>query len=447
MTLTASWAEPSSDSFVDSRPSNQFLNRPGWFERAGVFVALFTYAWGTPLEWLAFATGGSVESSALTQLLFLGFLLLSVVSLNGNWHIALKAAKGEPLMAAFVALAVASTVWSTAPAETLREGITLSVAYVFALHLIVRFSIREIVTMLAATFAIGAILNLAFVAIFADLGSLSVGTDGSRGWSGITGNRNTLGRAAVLGFAVCVIQARTVRSLVWWPGFALLNAMLAIGSNSATTLGALGGICILGTIFVGFRGRKTLYGATMVAMGIVFSTLTVLAATNLAATTGLIGRDSSFTGRLPIWIDAFVYGVSERPLLGYGREGFWGQGFHDFDVQLRTNENFNTPHAHNAWVDAWLEVGPLGAILLTAIIVRGLLWGTRRIRAVPTAIGMFPAVIISLAVVYSATEAGFISRSVQFIMLIVAVTEASRQKGVAEPWEPRSGSLPDPVDR
>jgi len=56
-------------------------------------------------------------------------------------------------------------------------------------------------------------------------------------------------------------------------------------------------------------------------------------------------------------------------------------------------------------------------------------WSTRYIRAVPTALGLFPSAVIALAVIYSSTEAGFISRSIQFIMLIVAITSAASQKG------------------
>ncbi|MGI9605724.1 MAG: hypothetical protein ACR2P0_06250, partial [Acidimicrobiales bacterium] len=66
------------------------------------------------------------------------------------------------------------------------------------------------------------------------------------------------------------------------------------------------------------------------------------------------------------------------------------------------------------------------------------LWSTRNIRAVPRAIGMFPAAVISLGVIYSTTEAGFISRSIQFIMLVVALTIAANNKGVKRPFEPGS---------
>ncbi|MGI9606341.1 MAG: O-antigen ligase family protein, partial [Acidimicrobiales bacterium] len=374
MTALARRAEPVSE-------NGHFLRRPGQLERTILFAALFTYAWGTPPEWFSFASSRAAESSPLTQALYLGFFLNTVLALNGNWHVVLTAAKREPLVPFFVAFATFSTVWSTVPMATLQQGIVLSITFVTAMHLVVRFTTREMVRMLAFVFAAGALLNLGFIAAFEgaiDSVSVAVSTEAGTGsdWRGVTTSKNTLGRSGVLGFVVCIIQARAVRSRLIWPGFAVLNAVLVLGSNSATSLGALIGISVLGVVFLGFRGRKTLYGATMVAMVVVFSALTTLAATNLVAATGLLGKDSSFTGRLPIWEDSFDYGISQRPILGHGLGGFWQHGSVDFEVQVRSR-SFDVRHAHNAWIDAMLEFGPLGAILLTAIFVRGLLWSTR----------------------------------------------------------------------
>ena len=413
-----------------------FLSRPGIRERVVMVLTLFVYAWGLPNEWLVFASGGSIESSPITQVVLFAFLIHSVICLNGNWHVVIRAASREPLMASFLGLLTVSAAWSTVPFATLTEGVILFVVFLTALHVVVRFSDQEILSMLAIVFATGAMLNLAFVAAFESLNTFTLVADGSVGWAGITGNRNTLGRAAVLGYLVCALYARVSRSWLVWPCFAVLNAILVFGSGSATTLGAFLGLNALAGVFLGFRGRKTLYGATAVAMGVVFVTLTALAATNLAALTGALGRESNFTGRAPIWRNSIEFGVSQRPFLGYGHSGFWQQGFTDFEVQVRTN-NFDTPHAHNAWVDALLEVGPLGAVLYSALIVRALLWATRRIRSVPTSIGMFPALTISMAVVFSLTEAGFVSRSIQFIMFIVAIVIAAQEKGARRPFVPK----------
>ena len=254
-------------------PDGVFLSRPGFRERSLVLLALFLYAWGTPPEWLVFASGGQAESSLLTQALFLMLLVHTVVCLNGNWHVVLRAVKAEPLMAWFVGLALVSAVWSTVPVATFQDGVVLIIAYTTAMHLVVRFELRETVRMLATVFAIGAVLNFGFIAAFESLNSfnfsVSAGNDG--GWSGITAQKNTLGRAAALGFVVCATQARVSRSWFIWPSFALLNLILVLGSRSSTSLGAAAGVSLLAVVFLGFRGRKTLYGATLFSMFIVLS--------------------------------------------------------------------------------------------------------------------------------------------------------------------------------
>ena len=86
MTSLASRVEPLEPPVEDAP---RFLNRPGMVERTIVFATLFVYAWGTPPEWVDFATEGATESSLLTQGLFLAFFLHSIVTLNGNWHVAI----------------------------------------------------------------------------------------------------------------------------------------------------------------------------------------------------------------------------------------------------------------------------------------------------------------------------------------------------------------------
>lgn len=424
--------------------SDAFLARPGLAERVILLAALFTYAWATPPEWFVFAADREVESSALAQVLFLFFAVNSVLALNGNWHVVIRTMKREPLIPALVGLFATSALWSTIPLSSLQDGIALSIAYLTAIHLLVRFNPRQIIFMLSLVFSIGAVLNVVFVAAFDDITNIVI-TPGGDGWNGLSPTKNTLGRATVLGILVCVVQARLTRSFFVWPFFALLNFFLLVGSNSATSFGALVGIAVLSLVLRGFRGRKTLYGATMTAMFMVFSTLTVLSATNLATLTGLVGRDVTFTGRLPLWVDSVTIAIAERPLLGYGFGGFWRHGFVDFEVQLRAN--FDVPHAHNAWIDSWLHAGPVATLLLTGIFVRGLIWSTRYIRSTPGALGLFPAIVISLGTIFSTTEAGFFNRSISFIIFITAITLAAEQKGRKQPFAQRAERNGHHLDR
>jgi exopolysaccharide production protein ExoQ len=428
------------ESITDAPASEPFLRRPGLLERAIATVMLFVFAFSLPTEWfvrVSNSSAGTVEGgSPITTLVFLSFLGVVWLGFNGNWHIAMAAAGREPLLVALVGLAGLSTAWSVSLGETLAASIVLFITYIVGLYFASRFRLEEMLFLAGIALTVGLFANYAFIFVFQEFGldNINVGTEGGSKWSGVFVTKNELGRIASLSFIVFGFLARIRRSFLLWPILALLALIQVVASDSATSLGATGGIILLLVVFLGFRGRKTFYGATAVAMISVFVTLTVLAATNLVVATGLLGKNSTFTGRLPLWQNSFTYGIAERRWFGHGWLAFWSQERLSFDVKIRSN--FDVPHAHNAFIDAWLYIGPLGAALLLAIYIRGLVWGARNIRAVPTAVGLVPIIIISYSLIFSLTEAGVIRRDISFIFFVVACVTAAKNKGVRRPFVP-----------
>ena len=423
---------------VGSAPvQTAFLRRPSFVERAAVVVIIFIYSYSLPMEWFAGATRGgeAADGGVITQLTFVTFLGVAVLGLNGNWRIALAAAAREPLLPTLLALALASTFWSNLPGFTLTTVTVLCFTYVIGIYLVVRFTLEEIVFLAGVAFALGIILNFVFIFGISDAGVTVTAGDEFAKWTGVFRSKNSLGRINVISALVFAMNARVRRSWFFWPAFIIMAIIQVFGSASATSYAALVGIAILAFGFMGFRARKTLYGATAVLMATVFTTITVAAAVNLGGATALVGRDASFTGRLPLWQNSIRYGILERFWFGHGWGAFWTSGGADFEVLLRTN--FNAPHAHNAFVDAWIQAGPLAAILLVLIYVRGLFWAARNIRADPSFTGMFPALVISLAVIFSLTESGYVNRTSLFILLIVGLTTAAGNKGVQRPYRER----------
>lgn len=401
---------------------------------------LFVFSFSIPTEWFSRvgnASSGTVEGgSPVTTLVFLSFLGVVWLGFNGNWHVAAAAAAREPLLIALVALVGLSTIWSVSIGETLSAFIVLCITMLVGLYFVCRFRLEETLYLAGIALGIGLFINYAFIFVFQEFGldNINVGTDGGSKWSGVFVTKNELGRIASLSFVVFGFLARVRRSFFFWPTLALLALVQVVASDSATSLGATGGLIALLAVFLGFRGRKTLYGATAVAMVTVFSILTFLAATNLVVATGLLGKDSNFTGRLPLWQDSFTYGIANKPWFGHGWLAFWGNDRVAFDVMVRAS--FDSPHAHNAFIDAWLYVGPLGAVLLLLIFIRGLIWGARNIRAVPTAVGLVPIILISYSLIFSLTEAGVVRRDISFIFFIIACVTAARNKGKRRPFLP-----------
>jgi exopolysaccharide production protein ExoQ len=78
----------------------------------------------------------------------------------------------------------------------------------------------------------------------------------------------------------------------------------------------------------------------------------------------LAGRSSDLTGRTAVW-HAVWAAIRDRPFLGHGY-GFWDQ-----PSMARTNiwlaAQWEVPHSHNDWLDAGLQLGLVGVVLIAFI--------------------------------------------------------------------------------
>ncbi len=427
------------DNIINPPAVESFVRGPGVSERVFAVLMVFVYAFSLPNEWfvrVGNASAGTVQSgSPIVTLVFLAFFGIVILAMTNNWHVVLAAAGREPLLPAFLALIVLSTLWSANIIETFTSAVVLCITFAVGIYFSIRFRLEETLWLSGIALAAGVVINFVFIFVFQQFGldTINVGTDGGSKWSGIFVTKNELGRVGALSFLIFCFLARVRRSAFVWPMWALLAGIQVVGSDSATSLGATFGLIALSVVFLGFRGRKTLYGATAIAITTVMSTLTLLAATNLAVATGLLGKDSNFTGRLPLWIDSMTIGVAERPWLGYGWLAYWGE---DESFPVRVLQNFEVPHAHNAFIDAWLFAGPLAAILLLAIYGRALVWGARNIRAIPGAVGLAPVMLTSYCFIFSLTESGVVRRDLSFILFIVSCITVAKNKGVRQAWKP-----------
>ncbi len=417
---------------TDAPAQQPFLRRPGAVERILSGVMVFVFAFSIPTEWFVRVGGSSANAvqggSPLATLVFLTFLGLAALGMNGNWHILAAAAAREPLLPALVGLIGLSTVWSGNIIETFTTFVVIAISLLVGYYFAIRYRIEEILYIAGVAFAAGLFVNYVFIFVFQDFGldTINVGTDGGSKWSGVFVTKNELGRIASLSLIIFAFLSRVRRSFIVWPVLAVLAGVQVVASDSATSLGATAGVIALTVVFLGFRGRKTLYGATAITMISVFSVLTTLAATNLVVATGLLGKNSTFTGRLPLWVNSWRFGITERFWTGHGWFAFWGE---DVSFPVAVRSNFSVPHAHNAFIDAWLYAGPIAAALLVAIFIRGLVWGARNIRAVPTAAGLVPVLLIAYGLIFSLTEAGVVRRDISFVFFVLAVVTAAKNKG------------------
>lgn len=398
--------------------------RAGFWERAYVVVTLFLLAYSLPQLWLrrsdargeTLASGGTLDS-----LVFTGLLGLSIAILAASGPGLARVLSLDRAVLALIGLLVISSQWSYDPGSSLRRSIALALTTAFAYYLVQRFPLDDIVALAGAALAIGAVLNFAWI-----LGLPQFGTSAA-GWTGLLSHKNPLGRMAALGALTHLLLIRLrPRARSWHLGLTVLNVVLVAGSLSTTAAVTTASLGALLLVYLTFRARRTLFGAVLVALATTVTVGALVATDQLEAITDALGKDITLTGRTVLWAGS-LEAVSERPLFGYGYDGFWG-GWWSPSHEVWRITGWTPPHSHNAVIEMLLAAGIVGAVLLVFITGRAVLRAITYLRSVPGALGLWPLSYLSYVVLVSITERGIVTRSIFWVLFVVAVLVVAQRR-------------------
>jgi O-antigen ligase len=80
---------------------------------------------------------------------------------------------------------------------------------------------------------------------------------------------------------------------------------------------------------------------------------------------GLLGKDLTLTGRVPLW-NSLIPLALQRPLLGYGYGAFWSATGPSASVTMLFPWALQ---AHNGYLELWLENGLIGVLIAFALLL------------------------------------------------------------------------------
>lgn len=297
-------------------------------------------------------------------------------------------------LAAFLGLATLSLAWSFYPGAS-AIGLTLQwLTTLTALFLALTLTWAELLRTFSSALRwvlglsllfelwVGLVVGHAVLPFWVDYGTDTVPQAfyWSRGLllqggpiEGIVASRNLLGFIALLAVIVFAVQlaAGTVRRGwgIAWLAFAVL--MLVLTRSATVTLAAAAvGLTLVFALWarrVGADGRRPVYltaGASVVV--VVGATIAFM-----PQLLGLFGKSSDLTGRFDIWASVTEL-AAQRPVQGWGWVSYWAPWVEPFDG-LAVRKGVTYLQAHNAWLDVWLQLGILGLIVFSALVV-GTLW-------------------------------------------------------------------------
>ena len=296
-------------------------------------------------------------------------------------------------------LGVVSTLWSQFPSFTVRRSIPFVLAGLFGLYLAVRFPVRRQLSILWLALVILAIASIGMALCFPKLG-LDSTAGHHMNWQGVFTQKNTCGRMMVLATAVVFSKhRRTAFDLLSLALFVLV--LIMSGSRAAWLIEAalLAVWCILILAkHMQDRGRVVLTAAGLCSLPILFGCGVAF----FSVLAPLLGRDATLSGRTGIWQHVWPF-VLERPWLGWGYGAFW-RGIQGEAFRVIAAVHFIVIHAHNGFLEIWLELGLIGLVLFLLSYLRAWrkLWPALRAGQIDHA--MWMVFILFLVAAYDLDE-------------------------------------------
>ncbi len=312
--------------------------------------------------------GSNEAGSPLDRWVLTGLAVAAVILLlyrRFDWWSSLRRHKW---LVAVLAYMLASTVWSDdSTLVTLRRCMREMIVVVMAFVLMSEANPRQaLASVLRRSACVLVPFSLVLIKYYPLLGRRYGKFSGIEMWTGVTGQKNHLGRLCMISafFLLWALhqhwreRARVGggRYQAWADVAVVLIALwLLAGSNSSTALATLG---LGAAAYLGlrlFRKLKiTVPQAGVLAMVIFFMGFGVstpfLGGSNVADVTASLGRDKTLTGRTEVWADVLPV-MKRQPLLGYGLGSFWTDARRKF---------YDIPSAHNGYLDILLELGGVG---------------------------------------------------------------------------------------
>ncbi|MEN0652008.1 MULTISPECIES: O-antigen ligase family protein [Hyphobacterium] len=304
------------------------------------------------------------DGPVLLRVMWLPVYALGLVWLVSRPMQGLKSVSRAPLMLVLALMCMASALWSLDPGLSMRRGFAVVMSVLFGFAVAARWDWKQLITLLAITYAIlafGSLLAVVAAPSFGIQQDIHVGA-----WRGLWGEKNTLGAIMSYGASASLGAAAVMprRKLFWWC-VAGLQAGLVLMSTSKTGLLALllvvGGATGIALVRRGFGFAALMIFALLLGGSLGALILTMAPVEFLE----MLGRDATLTGRTDIW-EVLVGQVFDRPWTGYGYGAFWtvenGPVF-----WVRQATNWPVPTAHNGWLEVALAIGLPGLAILVLV--------------------------------------------------------------------------------
>jgi O-antigen ligase len=258
-----------------------------------------------------------------------------------------------PLAAA--SLPLISLLWSVAPAVTFTQGLAYFFVVLGAIGLAEAWEGDELMDLLMLICGLSAVACIVELFIFTEPGD----------FRGIFAQKNVLGQVMV-GGVLAGLHGSRIRGGFRYACVIALCTTVALMSKSATSI-----MTIFLLLWLGMIGRLYLKGrstrAIATCLAIISLLIVIFVVLNDDLIFGVLGKDSTLTGRTLIW-SYVIDNIGEKPILGWGFYGFWSPS-NPLASQIAEAVG-GVVNAHSAILEFLLDFGFVGTAFFLFLWLR-----------------------------------------------------------------------------
>lgn len=348
------------------RPSINWRTAECW----GAGVALFLQT-GAVFPLLLAEVDGTLSDAAKTllRLLCLPAYAFAALILLQNIPQLVIALRRNLLFPLVLALPFLSVLWSVSPSTSLRRAVGLLFTVLFAYALAIRFTPRQLLLIVFASFGTCVFLSAVLLVAAPNLAHMPFDS----GIRGIFLHKNSLGWYACVSLLLSTAllmdgtpELRRTTVILWATG----SVCVLVSGSMTAVISAISacGLFAFYSLLPRARGAARIV-VILIVLQLSAGLLLWLHA-YLVPFLEALGKDATLTGRVPLW-EMVDSQIASHLLLGFGYQAFWNDANGEAWA-IWSQIRWQAPHAHNGYRDTLLSFGMGGAILFTLVVVRAL---------------------------------------------------------------------------